>query len=79
LPDLYGSLGNIEFYHCLWFDKQAEEAANFYVSISKNSKLGQIARYGNNIPGEKGTVLTVSFSIEGQEYLALNGGPMFTF
>lgn len=64
---------------CLWFDNQAEEAANFYVSIFKNSKLGDIARYGKSGPGEEGSVLTVEFTLDGQEYLALNGGPQFPF
>jgi predicted 3-demethylubiquinone-9 3-methyltransferase (glyoxalase superfamily) len=63
----------------LWFDSKAEEAAKFYTSIFKNSKLGQIRRYGEAGPGPKGSVLTVSFEIEGQEFVALNGGPQFTF
>ena len=64
---------------CLWFDDKAEEAANFYVSIFKNSKVGRIARYGEagaEVSGRpKGTVMTVEFQLEGQEFLALNGGP----
>ena len=63
----------------LWFDGKAEEAAKFYTSIFKNSKLGQIRRYGEAGPGPKGSVLTASFEIEGQEFVALNGGPQFTF
>ena len=63
----------------LWFDNNAEEAANFYVSIFKNSKIGTIARYGDAGPGPKGTVMTVSFELEGQEFVALNGGPQFKF
>ena len=63
----------------LWFDGKAEEAAKFYASIFKNSKLGQIRRYGEAGPGPKGSVLTASFEIEGQEFVALNGGPQFTF
>jgi predicted 3-demethylubiquinone-9 3-methyltransferase (glyoxalase superfamily) len=63
----------------LWFDGKAEEAAKFYTSIFKNSKLGQIRRYGDAGPGPKGSVLTASFEIEGQEFVALNGGPQFTF
>jgi predicted 3-demethylubiquinone-9 3-methyltransferase (glyoxalase superfamily) len=67
----------------LWFDNQAEEAANFYVSIFKNSKIGDITRYGEaaaEISGKpKGSVLTVTFQIEGQEFTALNGGPQFKF
>jgi predicted 3-demethylubiquinone-9 3-methyltransferase (glyoxalase superfamily) len=68
---------------CLWFDNQAEEAVNFYVSIFKNSKVGRIARYGEagaEVSGRpKGTVMTVEFQLEGQEFLALNGGPIFKF
>jgi predicted 3-demethylubiquinone-9 3-methyltransferase (glyoxalase superfamily) len=63
----------------LWFDDQAEEAMNFYVSIFKNSKVVSITRYGDEGPGPKGTVMVVSFQLEGQEFLALNGGPQFTF
>lgn len=68
---------------CLWFDNQAEEAANFYTSIFKNSKIEAISRYGKEgfeIHGQKeGTALTVSFQINGQSYTALNGGPIFKF
>jgi predicted 3-demethylubiquinone-9 3-methyltransferase (glyoxalase superfamily) len=68
---------------CLWFDSQAEEAANFYVSIFKNSKIGSITRYGEagaEVSGRpNGSVMTVTFEIEGQELTALNGGPHFTF
>jgi predicted 3-demethylubiquinone-9 3-methyltransferase (glyoxalase superfamily) len=64
---------------CLWFDQQAEEAARFYVSIFKNSKIGAINHYGEGAPLPKGTVLTVRFQLDGQEYLALNGGPIFKF
>jgi predicted 3-demethylubiquinone-9 3-methyltransferase (glyoxalase superfamily) len=63
----------------LWFDSQAEEAANFYVSIFNNSKILNISRYGEAGPGPAGTVLTVSFQLEGQEFTALNGGPAFKF
>jgi predicted 3-demethylubiquinone-9 3-methyltransferase (glyoxalase superfamily) len=63
----------------LWFDDKAEEAANFYVSIFKNSKVGTITRYGDAGPGPKGTVMTVTFKLEGQEFIALNGGPQFKF
>ena len=63
----------------LWFDHQAEEAANFYVSIFKNSKVNAIARYGESGPGPKGSVMTVAFEIEGQPFIALNGGPHFKF
>jgi predicted 3-demethylubiquinone-9 3-methyltransferase (glyoxalase superfamily) len=63
----------------LWFDNQAEEAANFYVSIFKNSKIGTISRYGEAGPGAKGTVMVVTFQLEGEEFIALNGGPLFKF
>ncbi len=67
----------------LWFDNQAEEAANFYVSLFKNSKVGGISRYGDEaakISGmPKGTAMTVAFQLEGQNFTALNGGPMFKF
>jgi predicted 3-demethylubiquinone-9 3-methyltransferase (glyoxalase superfamily) len=63
----------------LWFDNQAEEAMNFYVSIFKNSKIGAVARYGDSGPGPKGTVMTATFELEGQHFIALNGGPQFTF
>jgi len=61
----------------LWFDSQAEEAAKFYTSIFKNSKIGTVSRYGEGTPGPKGSVMTVSFKIEGQEFTALNGGPTY--
>ena len=68
---------------CLWFDDKGEEAAKFYVSIFKNSKLGKIARYGEagaEVSGRpKGSVMTVTFQLEGQEFMALNGGPHFKF
>ena len=63
----------------LWFDGKAEEAMNFYVSIFRNSKTGRITRYGEAGPGPKGTVMSVIFQLEGQEFFALNGGPHFTF
>ena len=63
----------------LWFDGKAEEAMNFYVSVFKNSKIVRIARYGEGGPGTRGTVMTGTFLIEGQEFIALNGGPQFTF
>jgi predicted 3-demethylubiquinone-9 3-methyltransferase (glyoxalase superfamily) len=68
---------------CLWFDNQAEEAVNFYVSIFKYSKIGNMTRYreaGAKVSGRPtGSVMTVTFEIEGQEFVALNGGPHFTF
>jgi len=63
----------------LWFDNRAEEAMNFYTSIFKNSKVGSVCRYGDAGPGPKGTVMTASFQLEGQELVALNGGPIFHF
>jgi predicted 3-demethylubiquinone-9 3-methyltransferase (glyoxalase superfamily) len=63
----------------LWFDDKAEEAMNFYVSIFKNSKRGRISRYGEAGPGPKGTVMVATFQLEGQEFMALNGGPHFKF
>ncbi|MGH9972100.1 MAG: VOC family protein [Pyrinomonadaceae bacterium] len=68
---------------CLWFDSQAEEAVHFYVSIFKRSKIGHITRYGEagaKVSGRpEGSVMTVTFEIEGQEFVALNGGPLFKF
>jgi len=63
----------------LWFDGNAEEAANFYVSIFKDSKILKIARYGEAGPGPAGSVMVVNFQIEGQDFIALNGGPLFKF
>ena len=63
----------------LWFNTNAEEAVNHYLSIFKNSKILEIARCGDVGPGPKGSVLTIKFQLEGQEYIALNGGPMFKF
>ena len=64
---------------CLWFDGNAEEAVHFYMSVFKHSKIHKIVRYGDVGPGQKGSVMTVSFQIEGQDFLALNGGPQFKF
>ena len=63
----------------LWFDNRAEEAMNFYTSIFKNSKVGNITRYGEAGPGPAGSVLTASFELDGLEFTALNGGPQFKF
>jgi predicted 3-demethylubiquinone-9 3-methyltransferase (glyoxalase superfamily) len=63
----------------LWFDNNAEEAMNFYVSIFKNSKILEVVRYGDAGPGPKGTVMAGTFQLEGQEFMALNGGPHFKF
>jgi predicted 3-demethylubiquinone-9 3-methyltransferase (glyoxalase superfamily) len=63
----------------LWFNNNAEEAMNFYVSIFKNSKVLSVTRYGDAGPGPKGSVMTATFQLEGQEFIALNGGPHFKF
>lgn len=63
----------------LWFDGKAEEAAKFYVSIFKNSKMGTVRRHGEAGPGPKGSVMAAEFQLEGQNFIALNGGPQFTF
>jgi len=63
----------------LWFDHQAEDAAKFYVSLFKNSKITHVARYGDAGPGPKGSVMIVNFQLDGQEFIALNGGPQFKF
>ncbi|HYZ26310.1 MAG TPA: VOC family protein [Geminicoccaceae bacterium] len=63
----------------LWFDNQAEEAMNFYVGVFENSKVGNVTRYGDAGPGPKGSVMTASFELEGQQFTALNGGPHFKF
>lgn len=63
----------------LWFDNQAEEAMNFYVSVFRNSKAGKITRYGDTGPGPEGSVMTASFELEGLQFTALNGGPQFQF
>jgi len=64
---------------CLWFDTQGEEAANFYTSIFKNSRIVAVARYTAAGPRPEGTVMMVTFELDGQEFIALNGGPEFTF
>src|SRR5262252_938925 len=63
----------------LWFNDNAEEAVNFYTSIFKNSKILDVARCGEGGPGPKGSVMTINFQIEGQKFIALNGGPHFKF
>ena len=63
----------------LTYNNQAEEAVNFYVSIFRNSKIVSVSRYGEGGPGPKGSVMSASFLLEGQEFMALNGGPHFTF
>jgi len=63
----------------LWFDQQAEEAARYYTSIFKNSKIETVTRYGEAGPGPKGSVMTIAFELEGQKFVALNGGPQYQF
>src|SRR5713101_5141234 len=63
----------------LWYDDKAEEAMNFYVSIFKNSKVLRVLRYGEPGPGPKGSVMTAEFQLEGQEFVALNAGPLLKF
>jgi predicted 3-demethylubiquinone-9 3-methyltransferase (glyoxalase superfamily) len=63
----------------LCFDDNAEEAMNVYVSVFKNSKVGRVTRYGEAGPGPKGTVMSATFQLDGQEFYALNGGPLFSF
>ena len=63
----------------LWFDGNAEEAVSLYVSIFKNSRIASVSRYGERGPGPKGTVMSVTFQLEGQDFMALNGGPQFKF
>ncbi len=67
------------FTTCLWFDDQGEEAARFYTSIFKDSAITGVQRYTDAGPGEAGKVMTVEFTLNGQNYLALNGGPQYTF
>ena len=64
---------------CLWFDTEGEEAARYYTSIFPNSKILEVTRYGSAGPREDGTVMTVEFELDGQKFIALNGGPDFTF
>jgi predicted 3-demethylubiquinone-9 3-methyltransferase (glyoxalase superfamily) len=64
---------------CLWFDTKGEEAANFYTSIFDNSRVLEISRYGEAGPRPAGTVMTVTFELDGQKFVALNGGPEYTF
>ena len=64
---------------CLWFDTQGEDAAKFYTSIFPNSRILTVTRYGADAPRPEGTVLTVDFELDGQKFVALNGGPEFTF
>lgn len=63
----------------LWFDHEAEEAVEFYVSLFKNSRITNVSRYGDAGPGPKGQAMSITFELEGQGFMALNGGPVFTF
>ncbi|MFB7846051.1 MULTISPECIES: VOC family protein [unclassified Streptomyces] len=67
------------FTTCLWFDGQAEEAAEYYLSVFKDSRLGRIGRYTEAGPGPAGSVMTVEFELNGQKFVGVNGGPEFTF
>ncbi|MBY8876396.1 VOC family protein [Actinacidiphila acidipaludis] len=67
------------FTTCLWFDGQAEEAAEFYLSVFKDGRRGRVGRYTEAGPGEPGSVLAVEFTVNGQKFVAVNGGPEFTF
>jgi predicted 3-demethylubiquinone-9 3-methyltransferase (glyoxalase superfamily) len=67
------------FTTCLWFDTQAEEAAQFYTSVFKDSRMDRVSRYGEAGPRPAGMVMTAEFELNGQKFLALNGGPEFTF
>jgi predicted 3-demethylubiquinone-9 3-methyltransferase (glyoxalase superfamily) len=72
-------MGMTPFTTCLWFDTQAEEAANFYTSIFKDSSIDAVHRYTSAGPGEEGQVMLVTFTLNGQQFSGLNGGPVFTF
>jgi predicted 3-demethylubiquinone-9 3-methyltransferase (glyoxalase superfamily) len=75
LPELIMQKINV----CLWFNDQAEQAMEFYLSVFKNSKRGKIVRYGAAGPGPEGQVMTVTFELEGMQFMGLNGGPQFKF
>jgi predicted 3-demethylubiquinone-9 3-methyltransferase (glyoxalase superfamily) len=68
-----------KIYPCLWFDDNAEEAVNLYTSVFKNSSIGSVIRRGKDEPGPEGSVLTIEFTLEDQYFLALNGGPIYSF
>lgn len=72
------SITSQKIYPCLWFDRQAEDAAQFYTSVFPNSTIGATTRYGEGAPLPAGTVLTVRFKLDGVDFLALNGGPYYT-
>ena len=72
-------MSNLKITPFLWFNNNAEEAMNFYASIFKNAKFDILSRWGKNSMGPEGTVMSATFELEGQKFMALNGGPMFTF
>jgi len=74
-----GNIQSSKITPCLWFNDNAELAVNYYVSIFQNSKINKLVRYGKNMPLPEGTVLTVTFELDGYQMMALNGGPMFHF
>ena len=72
-------MGTQKITTCLWFDNQAEAAANFYCSVFKNAKVKDVVRYGDAGPGPKGDAMVVTFDLDGREFMGLNGGPKFKF
>jgi predicted 3-demethylubiquinone-9 3-methyltransferase (glyoxalase superfamily) len=79
MPDNDGGKAMHDITPCLWFDTEGEEAAKLYTSVFPNSRILDISRYGSAGPRPEGTVMTVSFELDGQKFLALNGGPEFSF
>jgi predicted 3-demethylubiquinone-9 3-methyltransferase (glyoxalase superfamily) len=79
MPDNEGGKAMHDITPCLWFDTEGEEAAKLYTSVFPNSRILDISRYGSAGPRPEGTVMTVSFELDGQKFLALNGGPQFSF
>jgi predicted 3-demethylubiquinone-9 3-methyltransferase (glyoxalase superfamily) len=79
MPDNDGGKAMHDITPCLWFDTEGEEAAKLYTSVFPNSRILEISRYGSAGPRPEGTVMTVSFELDGQKFLALNGGPEFSF
>jgi predicted 3-demethylubiquinone-9 3-methyltransferase (glyoxalase superfamily) len=79
MPDNDGGKAMHDITPCLWFDTEGEEAAKLYTSVFPNSRILEISRYGSAGPRPEGTVMTVSFELDGQKFLALNGGPQFSF
>jgi predicted 3-demethylubiquinone-9 3-methyltransferase (glyoxalase superfamily) len=79
MPDNEGGNAMHDITPCLWFDTEGEEAAKLYTSVFPNSRILDISRYGSAGPRPEGTVMTVSFELDGRKFLALNGGPQFSF